>query len=61
MCADGVKPPAGRYRYPNALAGIVKIGKEEGPKAFYKGLGPNVIRSILMSGFLSLLVAEMMC
>jgi solute carrier family 25 (mitochondrial dicarboxylate transporter), member 10 len=56
MCADGVKPAAERYRYPNALAGIVRIGKEEGLKAFYKGLGPNVIRSILMSGFLSLLV-----
>jgi dicarboxylate transporter 10 len=57
MCADGVKPAAERYRYPNALAGIVRIGREEGMKAFYKGLGPNVIRSILMSGFIHLLVA----
>lgn len=52
MCADGVKPPAERYRYPNALAGMVRIGQEEGLKAFYKGLGPNVIRSVLMSVFL---------
>jgi len=49
MCADGVKPVTERYRYPNALAGIVMIGREEGMKAFYKGLGPNVIRSILMN------------
>jgi solute carrier family 25 (mitochondrial dicarboxylate transporter), member 10 len=53
MCADGVKPMAERYRYPNALAGLVRIGKMEGLKAFYKGLGPNVIRSVLMSMFTS--------
>lgn len=52
MCADGVKPVTERYRYPNALAGIVRIGQEEGMKAFYKGLGPNVIRSILMSRYI---------
>jgi dicarboxylate transporter 10 len=54
MCADGVKPVAERYRYPNALVGMVRIGREEGLKAFYKGLGPNVVRSILMSEFIPL-------
>lgn len=49
MCADGVKPMAERYRYPNALVGILRIGNEEGIRAFYKGLGPNIVRSILMS------------
>jgi dicarboxylate transporter 10 len=51
MCADGVKPMTERYRYPNALVGMMRIGQEEGLKAFYKGLGPNVIRSVLMSLF----------
>jgi len=49
MCADGVKPIAERYRYSNALSGMIRIGREEGLKAFYKGLGPNIIRSVLMS------------
>ncbi|KAF8849813.1 mitochondrial carrier [Acephala macrosclerotiorum] len=49
MCSDGVKDAQQRYRYPNALAGLVKIGKEEGLDAFTKGLGPNIVRSILMN------------
>jgi dicarboxylate transporter 10 len=49
MCADGVKPLSERYLYPNALVGLIRIGREEGMGAFYKGLGPNVIRSVLMS------------
>jgi len=51
MCADGVKPTAQRYMYPNALNGLVQIGKDEGIGAFTKGLGPNVVRSILMSEY----------
>jgi len=49
MCADGVKAPAQRYLYPNAIRGLVRIGREEGLKTFTKGLGPNVVRSILMN------------
>jgi dicarboxylate transporter 10 len=52
MCADGVKSPGQRYLYPNAISGLVRIGNEEGLKAFTKGLGPNIVRSILMSMFL---------
>jgi dicarboxylate transporter 10 len=51
MCADGVKAPAQKYLYPNAIRGLIRIGKEEGLKTFTKGLGPNVVRSILMSGY----------
>jgi len=51
MCADGVKPIGEKYRYPNALRGLVQIGKEEGLSAFTKGLTPNIVRSILMSKF----------
>jgi dicarboxylate transporter 10 len=49
MCSDGVKSPAQRYVYSNALSGLIRIGREEGMGAFTKGLGPNIVRSILMS------------
>ena len=49
MCADGVKPVSERYSYRNAVIGMMKIGKEEGLGTFYKGLWPNVVRSVLMS------------
>lgn len=49
MCADGVKAPAQKYLYPNAIRGLIRIGKEEGLRTFTKGLGPNVVRSILMN------------
>ncbi|KAE8444182.1 hypothetical protein EG329_000779 [Mollisiaceae sp. DMI_Dod_QoI] len=49
MCSDGVKDVKQKYRYPNALAGMVRIGREEGLGAFTKGLGPNIVRSILMN------------
>ncbi|CZR51312.1 probable dicarboxylate carrier protein [Phialocephala subalpina] len=49
MCSDGVKDAKQRYRYPNALSGLVRIGREEGLGAFTKGLGPNIVRSILMN------------
>ena len=51
MCADGAKAPAERYGYTHALDGLVRIAREEGMKAFTKGLGPNVVRSVLMSKF----------
>jgi dicarboxylate transporter 10 len=49
MCADGAKDPLQRNRYRNALQGLVQIGKEEGIKTFARGLGPNIVRSVLMS------------
>lgn len=49
MCADGAKAPVDRYGYAHALDGFVRIGREEGIKAFSKGLGPNIVRSVLMS------------
>jgi dicarboxylate transporter 10 len=55
MCADGVKEPGQRYRYPNAIRGLIRIGREEGIKTFTKGLGPNVVRSILMSEHISII------
>lgn len=51
MCADGVKSQGQRYLYRNAVQGMVRIGNEEGWRTFTKGLGPNVVRSVLMSEF----------
>lgn len=53
MCADGVKLYPDRYLYRNALSGLITIGQTEGLGAFYKGLGPNIVRSVLMSKFLN--------
>ncbi|UNI22519.1 hypothetical protein JDV02_008401 [Purpureocillium takamizusanense] len=49
MCADGAKSPQDRFRYGNALVGMVRVWTDEGARAFTKGLAPNVARSILMS------------
>ncbi|RFU26090.1 hypothetical protein B7463_g10244, partial [Scytalidium lignicola] len=49
MCADGVKPVGERYAYRNAIQGLLRIGREEGIATFWRGLGPNVFRSVLMN------------
>lgn len=49
MCADGAKDPGQRFAYANAIQGIIRVAREEGPRAFFKGLGPNIVRSVLMS------------
>ncbi|KIX04847.1 uncharacterized protein Z518_05718 [Rhinocladiella mackenziei CBS 650.93] len=49
MCADGAKPPAQRFGYKHAFDALVRIGREEGLRTFTRGLGPNVVRSVIMS------------
>jgi dicarboxylate transporter 10 len=49
MCADGAKPSIERYGYRNALSGLVRIGVENGLGAYFRGLGPNVVRSVFMN------------
>lgn len=49
MCADGAKPPAKRFGYNNAFDALIRIGREEGLRTFTRGLGPNVVRSVIMS------------
>lgn len=49
MCADGAKAQDKRFGYRNALDGVLRIAKEDGIKAFGRGLTPNVVRSVLMS------------
>jgi dicarboxylate transporter 10 len=49
MCADGAKASSQRFGYRHCFDAIVRIGREEGIRTFSRGLGPNVVRSILMN------------
>ncbi|KAK7728283.1 hypothetical protein SLS63_006731 [Diaporthe eres] len=49
MCADGAKPPAERANHPDAIRGLWRIARDEGLATFARGLGPTVVRSVLMN------------
>ncbi|WXC42701.1 hypothetical protein QX201_002476 [Fusarium graminearum] len=49
MCADGAKAPGQQFGYNHALDALVRIYSEEGMRAFWKGLAPNIARSALMN------------
>jgi dicarboxylate transporter 10 len=49
MCTDGAKRPSERFAYRNALSGLIRMGVEDGFGAYFRGLGPNVVRSVLMN------------
>ncbi|KAK0543831.1 hypothetical protein OC846_006276 [Tilletia horrida] len=49
MCSDLNRPPAQRFNYSNALTGLVTIGRTEGLGTLFLGLGPNVVRSVVMN------------
>lgn len=49
MCSDGIKNSHQRQRYPNAIAGLVRTGREESPGIFTKQLGASKVRIVLMS------------
>lgn len=49
MCADGAKAPEHRYQYRNSLEGLYRVGANEGFRAYTRGLGPNIVRSVLMN------------
>lgn len=49
MQNDGQLPITQRRNYKHAMDGIVRISKEEGAAALFRGLGPNVNRAILMT------------
>ncbi|KAK8843934.1 hypothetical protein IAR55_006726 [Kwoniella newhampshirensis] len=49
MCADGVKPPDQRVRYPSALHGVYRIVKEEGASRLFRGAGVTCLRSVMMN------------
>lgn len=50
MTSDVLRPPEKRYNYPNALTGLVSLLRSEGMRGLTRGVGPNVIRAVLMNG-----------
>ncbi|KAH9048831.1 dicarboxylic acid transporter [Lactarius hengduanensis] len=50
MTSDLSRPPEKRYNYPNALTGLVSLLRSEGMRGLARGVGPNVIRAVLMNG-----------
>ncbi|CAJ0550789.1 Ff.00g107190.m01.CDS01 [Fusarium sp. VM40] len=49
MCADGAKLPAQQFGYSHAFDALARVYSEEGMRAFWKGLAPNIARSALMN------------
>lgn len=49
MQNDGQLPIHQRRNYKHAIDGIIRISKEEGTSALFRGLGPNMNRAILMT------------
>lgn len=49
MCTDQLKDPTKRFNYPNGAQAVYSIAKNEGIKSLYRGVGPNIIRSVLMN------------
>jgi dicarboxylate transporter 10 len=49
MCADGAKPPAERFRYKHAIDALLRVARDDGIAAYFRGLGPNIVRSVLMN------------
>lgn len=47
MTSDSVRPVEERYHYRNALSGLVRLVKEEGPKGLFRGLEANMVKSLL--------------
>ncbi|KAN0061296.1 hypothetical protein ACQY0O_006142 [Thecaphora frezii] len=48
-CSDLNRPKEARYGYRNCLQGVVRIVKDESAQTLFKGLGPNVVRSIALN------------
>jgi dicarboxylate transporter 10 len=49
MCADGAKPVADRFAYPNGVLGLYRVGRDEGVSTFGRGVTANIARSVLMN------------
>ncbi len=49
MQADGKLPPDQRRNYKNAIQGLFRMRKEEGISSWFRGIGPNVNRAMLMT------------
>ncbi|KAL9934745.1 hypothetical protein V8E36_006520 [Tilletia maclaganii] len=49
MCSDLNRPPEARFNYSNSLTGLATIARKEGVSTLFLGLGPNVVRSVVMN------------
>lgn len=49
MQNDASLPVEKRRNYKNAVDGIIRMAREEGPKSLFRGVGPNSIRAALMT------------
>ena len=49
MQADGKLPPAERRNYKHAIDAIIRIGKEEGFAAYFRGVTPTVTRAMVVN------------
>ncbi|KAI9253886.1 mitochondrial carrier domain-containing protein [Phascolomyces articulosus] len=49
MQNDGQLPPEQRRNYKNAIDGMVRICREEGPRVLFRGLGSSTNRAVLMT------------
>jgi len=49
MQHDAALPAAQRRNYKNAIDGLIRMTREEGPRSLVRGVWPNSIRAILMT------------
>ncbi|KAF7507553.1 hypothetical protein GJ744_010344 [Endocarpon pusillum] len=49
MQSDFAKPPEKRWYYKNALDGLIRMIREEGPASITRGIWPNSARALLMT------------
>ncbi|PWN47440.1 putative DIC1-mitochondrial dicarboxylate carrier [Violaceomyces palustris] len=48
-CSDLNLPKEARYGYRNCIDGLFRIVREDGTSSLFRGLGPNVFRSVVMN------------
>ncbi|GAC74997.1 RNA-binding protein musashi [Moesziomyces antarcticus T-34] len=49
MCSDLNLPRESRYGYRNCIDGLVRIVRDDGAATLFRGLSPNVVRSVVMN------------
>jgi len=49
MQGDMAKPPEKRLNYKHCLDALARMLREEGPSSMLRGVGPNVVRAVLMN------------
>ena len=49
MQHDAALPPEQRRKYKHAVAGIIRMTKEEGWRSLFRGVWPNSMRAVLMT------------